>query len=265
MTLLASSRGIGPDGDDLSALSPLLQYKRTTTVSVCIPARDEAATITSVVEMVASLGTFGLVDEIVVVDDGSTDGTAARARTSGAQVVSTLGRGKGAALSTAASAARGDLLVFLDADVTNYTPSFLGRMIAPLLLDASIQIVKGSYRRSCNGQHGEGGRVTELLARPLLERFHPELAAIIQPLAGETGIRRSALGRVTLTDGYGIEIGLLIDVYLAYGIRAIAEAELDERIHRNRPLHELAPIARDVLQAVLDRPPSSTRWARRPW
>lgn len=256
MTLVADPVILDRPDASRSIIEALVGCKADTVVSACIPARDEAATIAGVVETAAALCTVGLIDEILVVDDGSTDATTTRAGTAGARVLSNPnGPGKGEALRLAVASARGDLLVFLDADVTTYTASFLTGLIGPLLLDPNLQLVKAAYRRPLDGRDGEGGRVTELLARPLLERFHPPLAGIAQPLAGETAVRRAALDHVTLADGYGIEIALLIDVYLAHGVDAIAQVDLGERIHRNRPLHQLRPHARDVLDAVLARTP----------
>lgn len=228
--------------------------KAGATVAVCIPARDEAATIGVVVDTVGRLSHRGLVDEIVVVDDGSSDATAARAAAAGARVLaSPSGPGKGQALACAVAATASDIVVFVDADVVNFSQHFVTRLVAPLLFEPDLQLVKATYRRSLHGRPFEGGRVTELVARPLLERFFPELARVGQPLAGECAIRRSALDDLVLEDGYGIEIGLLIDVYRRWGIGAVAEADLGERVHRNRPLVELRPQAGVVLDAVLAR------------
>ena len=235
------------------------------TIAACIPARDEAATIASVLAVCGWLCDAGVVDEVVVVDDHSTDTTAAVARTMGASVVPNGGApGKGQALRTAVAASTADVLVFLDADVVNFNDRFVADLVLPLLTDPGLQLVKAAYRRPLHGRSGEGGRVTELLARPLLERWFPELAGFDQPLAGECAIRRQALDGLALADGYGIEIGLLIDVYRRYGIGALAEVDLGERVHRNRPLADLRPHTRAVLDAVMARvsmngwpPPSS--------
>jgi glucosyl-3-phosphoglycerate synthase len=201
-----------------------------------------------------ALADVGLLDEVVIVDDGSTDDTAARARRAGATVVrNDEDQGKGQALRCGLAHTRSDLVVFLDADVANFSGRFVTLLVEPLLRNRKTQLVKAAYRRPLDGQPDEGGRVTELLARPLLERFFPELGHVAQPLAGECAIRREALNAMTLADGYGIEVGLLIDIYTRFGVEAIAEADLDERIHRNRPLHQLRPHAREVLDAVLTR------------
>ena len=241
-----------------SALDVLVSAKEAAglRVSVCIPARDEAATVAGVVAPIVSMldRVPCLVDEVIVADDGSLDGTGAIAAGLGARVVRrSAPHGKGAAMAEAARAAQGDLLVFLDADVTNFAPGFVAALLGPLLVDQGVVLVKGSYRRALDGVAGEGGRVTELLARPLLERLFPELAFVRQPLAGEVAIRRSALDQLVLEPGYGVEVGMLIDVARRHGPEAVAQVDLGERIHRNRPLVELAGQAREVLAAVLDR------------
>ncbi len=241
-----------------SALDVLLSAKEGAglRVSVCIPARDEAATLAGVVAPVVAMlgGSRRLVDEVIVADDGSLDGTGDIAAGLGARVIRRSGpHGKGAAMAEAARAANGDVVVFLDADVTNFVTEFVVKLLGPLLLGEGIVLVKGSYQRSLGGVSGEGGRVTELLARPLLERLFPELAFVRQPLAGEVAIRRSALDQLVLEPGYGVEVGMLIDVARRSGPGAVAQVDLGERIHRNRPLAELAGQAREVLVAVLDR------------
>ena len=224
-------------------------------MAVCIPARNEAATIGAIAGSVAALVEGGAVSDLVVIDDGSTDATAAIATAAGARVVpSRNGPGKGQALRRAVSETRADVLVFLDADVANFTLHYVTALVSALLADPGLQLVKGAYRRPLHGRSGEGGRVTELVARPLLERFFPALATVTQPLAGECAMTRRLAERLNFDDGYGIEIGVLIDTYVAYGRRAIAEVDLGgERVHRNRPLHELTVHARHVLAAVLAR------------
>jgi len=189
-----------------------------------------------------------------VVDDGSIDETGIRASDAGARVIP-LGEpvGKGGALRCAVAEATADIVVFLDGDVVNFPPWFVVALAAPLVKDQSVMMVKAGYERPLHGRRGEGGRVTEILARPLLERFYPELADIAQPLAGEFAVRREVLDEVTLADGYAVDIALLIDVWARFGRQAIAEVDLGERTHRNRPLSQLRPHSRAVLDAVLDR------------
>jgi glucosyl-3-phosphoglycerate synthase len=233
----------------------LARLKRNQRVAVAIPARDEAGTIGTIVSEIVErlLEPHGLVDELVVVDDGSTDGTADAARAAGADVITTAREGKGQALRRAVEATDAELVVFLDADVANFTYRYVTMLLEPLLGDDSIVMVKPAYDRPLHERAHEGGRVTKLVARPLLEMFWPQLAHISQPLAGECAIRRRVLDHVVLEDGYAIEIGLLLDVCHRYGARSIVEVDLGERIHRNRPLHELAPQARTVMAAALKR------------
>jgi glucosyl-3-phosphoglycerate synthase len=223
-------------------------------VSVCIPARNEALTVAGVVSpLVAALeAPVPLIDEVIVVDDCSTDGTGPIAEAFGARVVRREERpGKGAAMAEALSAARGDIVVFLDADVRSFGFHYVTRLVEPLLVEGVV-LVKGTYRRPDNGGTG-GGRVTELLARPLLRRLVPELEFLRQPLAGEVAVRRDALDGLALEPGYGVEIGMLIDVARRFGPAAIAQVDLGERLHRNRPLAELSVQADEVLAAVLTR------------
>ena len=240
--------------------------------SVVVPARNEAATVGAVVAMASDLADAGVVDEVVVVDDGSSDETAFVASAAGAKVVaSTGGPGKGQALRAGVAATTGELLVFLDADVAEPTPRFVTALLEPLRGDAAVRLVKARYRRPCDGRPDEGGRVTELLAKPLLRRLAPELAAVDQPRAGEVALRRSVLedDGIELADGYGVEIGLLLDVHRRHGLTAIAQADLGERVHRNHHLHDLRPHADQVLAAVLERfavpsPPPPRSTDRRP-
>jgi len=231
-------------------------------ISVCIPARNEAATIGQIVQIIVSVltthgGGIGLVDEVIVVDDGSTDDTAAIAVQAGARVVSgeAAGGGKGQAMRVAVREAEGDLLAFIDGDVTNFGPHFVTGLLAPLLTDDAVTLVKGFYRRPLNGESAGGGRVTELMARPVIDLLFPVLANVRQPLAGETAAPRWVFEKCTLADGYAVELALLIDVASHFGIKSIAQIDLGVRVHRNRPLSELRPQATDILAAALARSP----------
>ena len=230
------------------------------TVSVCIPARDEGSTVGSVVRAVvqpflAEHGGNGLVDEVIVIDDGSSDDTATQAREAGARVVAGPGGsgGKGQAMAAALRASAGEIVAFLDADVANTTPAFVTGLLGPLLTTEHIALVKGFYTRPLHGDPTGGGRVTELVARPVLELLFPELSWVRQPLAGETAAHRWVFEKVGFADGYGVEMGLLIDAASEFGSDSLAQVDLGERIHRNRPLHELRPQAVDVLRAALER------------
>jgi glucosyl-3-phosphoglycerate synthase len=228
-------------------------------VSVCIPARDEEATVGAIVAAVRSelIDDIGLVDEVVVVDDGSLDATADEAARAGARVVrrgpGEGPPGKGQALRRAVDEAVGDVLVFLDADVRGFDARFVVGLLGPVLTEPGTALVKATYERPLAGVPGPGGRVTELVARPLLARLFPDLAGVTQPLAGECAAPRAVLEAVPFADGYGVEVGLLIDVAARCGVGALAQVDVGERVHRNRPLDELAPQAAAVIDVVLDR------------
>lgn len=241
----------------------LLPLKGDHVVSVCLPARDEADTVGAIVDAVRStlMRRVPLVDEILVMDDGSIDGTAAEATRAGARVVRTTeiltwagpSRGKGDALWRGLHVARGDIVVFCDADLTSFAPHYVTGLLGPLFLDASVKLVKASYVRTRDGQPGEGGRVTELLARPLLELLFPDLAPIRQPLAGEFAARAAALRELPFVGDYGVDVALLIDVCRWWGPSAVQQVDLGSRSHRNRPLGELSAQARAVARTVLAR------------
>ncbi len=209
---------------------------------------------------------YPLVDELVVIDDGSSDGTAEVARAAGADVLSARDilahpdypaasgpAGKGQAMWKAVHVTGGDLVVFCDADVRNFPPHFVTGLLGPLLLSDDVAFVKGFYDRPLDGRAGEGGRVTELVARPLISLLFPHLAGLFQPLAGECAARRDVLEGVPFVDGYGVDLGLLIDVSELWGVGVIAQCDLGQRVHRNRPLAELAPQASAIVQLALNR------------
>ncbi|HEX3454449.1 MAG TPA: glucosyl-3-phosphoglycerate synthase [Gaiellaceae bacterium] len=247
------------------SIDVLVQAKAAlgTTVSVCLPARNEESTVGQIVATVRRtlVHAAPLVDEVVVMDDGSTDATAAAAAYDGARVVSVgqvlpelpAGSGKGNALWLSLYACEGDIVCWVDADIRNFAPHFVTRLLAPLLTDPSIGFVKGFYRRPLYDKVTGGGRVTELLARPVISALFPHLAAFVQPLSGEYAGRRELLESVPFIEGYGVEIGLLIDLVARFGTDAMAQADLGVREHRNRPLEELGPQAMAVLVTGLRR------------
>jgi glucosyl-3-phosphoglycerate synthase len=243
----------------------LARAKRGQRVSVCIPARDEAATVGPIVAAVVAglVESCGLVDEVLVVDDHSVDTTAAVAAAAGATVVAAPdvlpghadGPGKGEALWKSLFVSTGDLVVWCDADVTNFDPAFVVGLLGPLLTRPDVALVKAFYERPFEGRPGGGGRVTELVARPVLSLLFPHLAGILQPLGGEYAGRREVLEQVPFERGYGVEIGLLVDVAARFGVEAVAQVDLGVREHRNRPLDQLAVAAVAVLRAALERAP----------
>jgi len=238
--------------------------KRGRTISVVLPALNEAATVGPVIEtIVPMLG--GLVDELIVLDSGSTDDTESRALAAGARVVhreEALPQippqpGKGEALWRSLAATTGDFIVFIDSDLIDPDPMFVPRLVGPLLTADGIHLVRGFYRRPLKVGDAEdangGGRVTELVARPLLAALRPELGYVLQPLGGEYAGTRELLTSVPFAPGYGVEIGLLVDTYDRYGLDAIAQVNLGVRTHRNRPLSELGPMSRQIIATLLTR------------
>ncbi|MCU1363782.1 MAG: putative glucosyl-3-phosphoglycerate synthase [Acidimicrobiaceae bacterium] len=242
-------------GEDFH-LEEVLEAALSTTVSVIIPARNESSTIGAVIEAV--LHHEGLVTELLVVNDYSSDDTATVAARHGAQVI-TLDEasGKGRAMSAGLKEATSELVVFLDADVTNTSANYVPQLIQPLLERSEIQLVKGYYVRPLHDMPTGGGRVNELAARPILSLLFPGLGEIRQPLAGETAGRRSAFADITLEPTYGVEIAMLIDMAQRFGVQSLAQVDLGTRRHRNRPIEELRPMAVDVLRAALERHPPS--------
>jgi glucosyl-3-phosphoglycerate synthase len=240
-----------------------LKAAQGVTISVCMPARDEEATVGHIVATVRRnlVERAGLVDEVVVIDDGSTDATAEAASWEGARVVAVgdvlpdlaPGSGKGNALWLSVFATEGDIVCWVDADVRNFHPEFVTKLVEPLLADPEIGFVKGYYRRPLFGRPTGGGRVTELMARPLISALYPQLSHIVQPLGGEYSGRRTLLEAVPFVQGWGVEIGLLIDIAAAFGVRTIAQADLGVREHRNRSLDDLGPQAMEVLLTALRR------------
>ncbi|MFI5053922.1 MAG: glucosyl-3-phosphoglycerate synthase [Acidimicrobiia bacterium] len=234
-----------------------------TTVSVCLPARNEEATVGQIVASVRRnlVEHVPLVDEVIVLDDGSTDATAEAATWEGARVLTVdeilpevpRGSGKGNALWMSLYACDGDIICWLDTDVRNFGPHFVSRLLGPLLTDPAIGFVKGYYRRPLYGEPTGGGRVTELMARPVISALFPHLSGFVQPLAGEYAGRRTLLETVPFVEGWGVEIGLLIDLVANFGADALSQVDLEVREHRNRPLEQLGPQAMAILVTGLRR------------
>ena len=234
-------------------------------ISVVIPARDEERTVAGVVQAIQAALVTGvpLVDEIVVIDSDSTDGTYAVAARAGAAVhrardiAPALGAfpGKGEALWKSLLVTMGDLLVFVDADLTRWGPHFVTGLLGPLLAEPEVRLVKGFYERVRTERDGstssEGGRVTELVARPVLSLWWPDLTGVVQPLAGEWAARRSLMESLPIPVGYGIELSTLLDTFTHYGLDALAQVDLGSRAHRHQADHDLALMAAELL-AVAD-------------
>lgn len=248
-------------------VAELVAAKAGRTISVVLPALNEEETVESVIDSISPL-VDGLVDELIVLDSGSTDDTEIRAIAAGARVVSReqavpelpARPGKGEALWRSLAATSGDIVVFIDSDLINPDPMFVPNLVGPLLTGDGIHLVKGFYRRplkvgDASGDAGStgGGRVTELVARPLLAALRPELGWVLQPLGGEYAASRELLMSLPFAPGYGVEIGLLVDTFDRLGLDAIAQVNLGVRAHRNRPLEELGAMSRQVIATLLSR------------
>ncbi|MFG1702839.1 glucosyl-3-phosphoglycerate synthase [Nonomuraea sp. M3C6] len=246
----------------------LMLAKGNTTVSVVLPARDEERTVGDIVTVIRRdlVERVPLVDEIVVVDSNSTDATAERARAAGARVVAQdevlphlpALTGKGEALWKGLAASGGDLVVFVDADLRNFGAHFVSGLVGPLLVDRDTQFVKATYERPYTGadgvvRRGAGGRVTELVARPLLNMFWPELAGFSQPLGGEYAARREVLERVPFVTEYGVEFGLLVDLLQLVGLDAMAQVDLGQRTHTHQPIAALGRMAGQIMLTAWSR------------
>jgi glucosyl-3-phosphoglycerate synthase len=250
--------------------SSLLELKRAAglRVSVVIPAKDERPTVGHVVATFhrTLVEAVPLVDELVVVDADSADGTAEAARAAGARVVRQSevlpdagpGAGKGEALWKGLAATSGDLVVFVDADIRDIDARFVVGLLGPLLVDPELRFTKAAYDRPLATVGGQlqpsgGGRVTELLARPLIASFWPELAWLAQPLSGEYAGRRDLLESLPFVRGYGVELALLVDILERHGASAIAQVDLGRRVHDHQPLDALGRMAGEILHVAVDR------------
>ena len=242
-----------------------LKQERGLSISLAFPALNEEETVGKVIQTIkqALMIDAPLLDEIVLIDSNSEDRTREIARSLDVpvyihqEILPQYGsrRGKGEALWKSLYCTKGDIVIWLDTDIVNIHPRFAYGLIGPLLLRPDIQFVKGFYRRPLKVgdkiQAGGGGRVTELTARPLLNLFYPELSGVIQPLSGEYGGRRTALEQFSFFSGYGVEIGMLIDMLEKFGLNAVAQVDLQERIHHNQPLEALSKMSFAIIQAVI--------------
>ena len=241
--------------------------KRGLRVSLCIPTLNEEKTIGKEVIVFRSelMTRYPLVDELAVIDSGSTDKTREVAAQFGADVYLASDilpeagekRGKGENLWKAIYQLTGDIIVYIDADIKNIRPHFVYGLVAPLIYRPEIKYVKAFYERPLAAANGVrpigGGRVTETLIRPLFSLFFPDLAGLIQPLSGEYAVRRDVLEQLPFPIGYGVETSHLIDVYKKWGLQAIAQTDLDQRVHRNQPTRDLGKMAFGILQTFLSR------------
>jgi glucosyl-3-phosphoglycerate synthase len=248
-------------------LDALLAAKGDARISVVLPARDEEETVGAIVGAIRAdlVERVPLVDEVVVVDSRSTDGTAAAAVAAGAEVVAQdevlpgHGRmsGKGEALWKSLAATSGDLIVFIDADLRGFAPSYVTGLLGPLLADPAVGYVKGCYDRPLVAGglpvEGGGGRVTELVARPMINLHWPLLAGVMQPLGGEYAGRRDLLERLPFVTGYGVEIALLLDVFQDGGLDAIAQVDLGRRLHSHQSTEALGVMSSQILLTAWSR------------
>ncbi|MBI4525390.1 MAG: glucosyl-3-phosphoglycerate synthase [Deltaproteobacteria bacterium] len=252
--------------EDLTSLLKLKE-KQGVSISLGLPALNEAETVGNIIQTVKEklFDEAPLLDEIVLIDSGSTDDTVAIAKDLGIpvyvhqEILHQYGsyRGKGEALWKSLHVLSGDIIIWIDTDIKNIHPGFVYGILGPLLKEPEIRYVKGFYRRPLKVEGRllaeGGGRVTELTVRPFLNLFFPQLSGIVQPLAGEYGGRREALERVPFFTGYGVETGLLIDLFNEFGLRSVAQVDLEERIHRNQPLAALSQMSFAIIQVFIER------------
>lgn len=237
------------------------------TISLCLPTLNEEKTIGKEVIIFKSelVDRYPLLDEIAVIDSGSDDQTREIAANFGADVYLAddilpgleKKKGKGENLWKAIYQLEGDIIVYVDADISNIHPRFVYGLVAPLIYREEVKYVKAFYDRplavSGSVRPSGGGRVTEILIRPLFSLYFPELTGIIQPLSGEYAVRREVLEKINFPIGYGVETSHLIDVYTKYGLDAFAQTDLDQRVHENKPTRALGKMAFGILQTFIKR------------
>ena len=240
-----------------------LKKKKGLKISLCFPTLNEGKTIGKILDIVnKEIYKPGLVDEVVIVDSDSMDRTVDIVREKGfkvfdhSRIFPGLGshRGKGEALWKSLFVLEGDIIIWCDSDIKNFHPRFVYGLLGPLLLRDDIDFVKGFYQRplKMNGSYmkGEGGRVTEIMVRPMLNYHYPQLGKIFQPLSGEYAGRREVFENIPFFTGYGVESGMLIDIFEKFGLESIAQVNIRRRVHRNQPLSALSRMAFGILQAI---------------
>lgn len=252
---------------DFADLAALVAEKRRRglSVSVALPTLNVGKTLGPILQTISGslMGDVALVDQLAVVDSHSTDDTRDIAARWGAEVYvdseimpgAGSGQGKGEALWKSLAVLSGDIIVWIDSDIANFHPRFVYGLVGPLLMRPELGYVKAFYQRPLIQNSGaahptEGGRVTEICARPILNLFYPELANLIQPLSGESAGRRTVLEAVPFFTDYAVEIGLLLNIYRQFGMGVMGQVDLDERIHTNQPLKALGKMSFAILQAV---------------
>ncbi len=231
-------------------------------VTVCLPTLNEESTVGTICSIIRAelLEETGIVDQLLVVDSGSSDDSIAVARSTGASVHRAAdvlphhgdNPGKGEALWKSLAVAEGDIVVWLDSDVTNFNVCFVTNLLNPFFIDEDIQMTKGFYRRRIEGVPepvASGGRVTELVVRPLLHLLYPQLAGLIQPLSGEYAGRRESFLQLPFFTGYAVEIGLLIDFVETFSLDRLGQVDLGMRAHRNRDTYELGRMSHEIMHA----------------
>jgi glucosyl-3-phosphoglycerate synthase len=254
---------------DFAAVADLVQLKQESglTISVCLPTKNSAEHLDQIIRTLKQnlIIENQLIDELIIIDGASTDGTAEIARDNGIAVYQDSdgfsdlppSSGKGEGLWKSVFHTEGDIIAWLDSDIANIHPRFVYGTVGALLKDPSIGYVKAYYERPLADSDGikpsGGGRVTELVARPLINLYYPELAGIIQPLSGEYAGRREVLESVPFVSGYGVETGLIIDIMRDFGVDAIAQVDMDTRIHQNQNLDALGRMAFGVMQTFFNR------------
>jgi glucosyl-3-phosphoglycerate synthase len=251
---------------EFSSIEAMVRRKHESgaSISVVIPALNEEPTVGKIVGSIreALIERAPFIDELVVIDGGSLDATARAARDAGASVFALSDvpeppgvKGKGVALWKAQFVTTGDIVIFIDADIEEFDPRVVTGCAGPLLADPEIYLVKAFYRRPLviGGRRYDdsGGRITELMVKPLLRMLLPDLSVVRQPLGGEYALRRDIMEQLPFSPGYGVEIGLLIDLYARYGIDRLAQVDVETRIHRNRPIGELGDEATQIARVLL--------------